>query len=205
MKCVIICGGDFSPPLLPKRKTDDLWIAADSGLRWLEGTGIVPDVAIGDWDSLGAVPAGMATVTLPVRKDDTDLGAALRLGMERGYRAFCILGALGGARPSHSLAAVQLLHWLKTKDCDGEILDARCRMFALNAGEAREFGAGHQGHLSCFALTPEARVNLSGLWYSGEGIVLENSFPLGVSNAFTGTAARMECTEGTVLVIAEEA
>lgn len=205
MKCVIICGGDFSPPLLPKRNKDDLWIAADSGLRWLEGTGIVPDIAIGDWDSLGAVPTDIAAVTLPVRKDDTDLGAALRLGMERGCRSFCILGAMGGARPSHSFAAVQLLHWLKTRGCDGEILDARCRICVLAAGETKDFDAGQRGHLSCFALTTTARVNLSGLWYSGEGFMLESSFPLGVSNAFVGTAARVACTDGTVLVIAEEA
>ena len=39
-------------------KNNQLIIAADGGLRHLEDRGIVPDYIVGDFDSLGRVPAG---------------------------------------------------------------------------------------------------------------------------------------------------
>lgn len=205
MRCVIICGGDFSPALLPEKKAGELWIAADSGLRHLQNARVTPDLAIGDWDSLGTAPEGLETVTLQVRKDDTDLVAAARLGYEKGCRSFLILGALGGKRFSHSIAALQALHWLKTLGAVAEILDENCRIFCLGAGETQSFAATETGHLSVFALTEQAAVNLRGLWYSAEKVTLQSAFPLGVSNAFVGKTAEVACESGVVAVVTEQA
>ena len=71
-RAIIVGGGAFSPALLPAREAGDLLIAADSGYRQLQAAGVEPDLCIGDWDSLGAVPQGREVVTLPVAKDDTD-------------------------------------------------------------------------------------------------------------------------------------
>ena len=51
----------------------------------LSAMGLTPDVAVGDWDSLGRVPDCGEAVTLPVAKDETDLAAAARIARERGY------------------------------------------------------------------------------------------------------------------------
>lgn len=204
MRCLIVCGGDFSPTLFLKKDTGDLLIAADSGLQHLRALGILPDVAIGDWDSLGETPEGMETVTLTVRKDDTDLVAACRLGYERGCRDFLIFGALGGTRFSHSLAAVQTLHWLKTLGASAEIWDEHCRICCIAAGEALDFSEHEVGHISLFSLTEQSSVDLSGLWYSGENIALEAAFPLGVSNAFVGEKSHIDCRSGIVAIILDQ-
>ena len=85
-RCIIVGGGDFSPALLPERAPGDLLLAADSGFAALESMGVSPDICIGDFDSLGAPPDFDHIIRLPVEKDDTDLVAAVKLGLERGYR-----------------------------------------------------------------------------------------------------------------------
>ena len=44
-------------------------------------------------------------------------------------------------------------------------------------------------------------VTLEGVLYPLENAVLEYSFPLGVSNEFTGTTAKMSVKNGTMLII----
>ncbi len=104
-KCIIMCAGEFEPLQIEKEE-DDFVIAADNGLSYLLELGILPDIVIGDYDSLS--PEGQRTlreleetqpervVHLPVEKDDTDTMAAVREGLARGYDAFYLYAALGG-------------------------------------------------------------------------------------------------------------
>ena len=53
-----------------ERGEHDMVIAADGGYASLEAAGIVPDIAVGDFDSLGFVPAGVEVLRHPPEKDD---------------------------------------------------------------------------------------------------------------------------------------
>lgn len=198
-RAIIVCGGDFSPELLPERQKTDLVIAADSGYRALKAAGWEPDLTIGDFDSLGFIPEGARV--LPVRKDDTDLMAACRLALEHGCEEFLLFGTLGGARFSHSVAALQTLGFLAEHGAQAAIVDSRCIVRALRDG-VWHYGKEMRGHLSVLALT-EATVTLTGLNYEIPPTVLTPCFPLGVSNAFVGREAEIEVRGGTVLLIEE--
>ncbi len=199
-RCIIVGGGDFEPSLLPEREEGDLLIAADSGYAALEKMGISPDICIGDFDSLGYEPRECETVRLPVEKDDTDMVAAARFGMERGYTRFIFLGVLGGERFSHSIAAVQTLGWLLKQGVQSEIIARGCRVRAVN--DLFEWPASARGSLSVFALGGEAVVSMEGLKYSLCRHRLD-IFPLGVSNSFVGSPAYIQVYEGSVLVVEE--
>lgn len=201
MRALIVCGGDFSPRLLPKKKKDDLLIAADLGFALLKSASLVPDAVIGDFDSLGYVPDN--AIVLPVRKDDTDLMAAVRYGLERGMTECLIFGALGGKRFSHSLAAVQTLGFLAEKNVYAEAVDERCTVSALSCG-SRSFPGSARGLISVFALSGEVRVTLKGLSYPLESHVLSPGFPLGVSNSFTGEPSSVTASDGTVIIVLEQ-
>ena len=198
-RAIIVCGGDFSPDLLPQRQMTDLVIAADSGFAALQAADWEPDLTIGDFDSLGYIPEGARV--LPVRKDDTDLMAACRLGLEQGCEAFLLFGTLGGARFSHSVAALQTLGFLAERGVQAAIVDETCTVRVLRNG-AWHYGPEQRGHLSVLALT-QATVTLTGLNYNLPPTLLTPAFPLGVSNAFVGHAATIEVQDGTVLLIEE--
>ena len=74
--CYIVAAAELAEERL-RPEEGDLVIAADAGLRHLARLGIQPDLALGDFDSLGYVPEAPSVEVCPVRKDDTDTMAAL--------------------------------------------------------------------------------------------------------------------------------
>ena len=201
-RAIIVGGGAFAPVLFPDLRPGDLLIGADSGCAHLSRMGLTPDVAVGDWDSLGFVPDCGETITLPVAKDETDTAAAARIARERGYSDLLFLGVLGGRRFSHSLAAMQLIAGLAADGISCELRDPGCAVWAL-CGATCDFPAEACGSLSVFALTETAVVTLEGLWYSAVHLPLRSTCPLGVSNAFTGKPARVTAERGVLLIVHE--
>ena len=81
-------------------------IAADAGIEKLNKAGIVPDLIIGDFDSLGARPSGENVRIFPVEKDDTDTMLCLKHAIGQGANDVTILGGIGG-RLDHTFANIQ--------------------------------------------------------------------------------------------------
>ena len=179
-----------------------LVIAADGGLCYLEAQGIAPDYIVGDFDSLGRIPAGSNIIRHPMEKDDTDMMLAVKTGLSRGCRKFLLYGGLGG-RLDHAYANLQTLVWLVRHKAQGWLLGDGMAATAIRNSRL-DFAAGRHGTISVFCPDGEARgVDLTGLYYPLENAVLTSSFPLGVSNQFTGKAASVSVREGTLLVMWE--
>ena len=104
--CYII-GASVTDGMYIDKKDGDFIIAADAGLASLEKLGLVADLAVGDFDSLGCIPDFENKICHPAEKDDIDTALALCEGMKRGYRTFVIYGGLGG-RLDHTMANIHL-------------------------------------------------------------------------------------------------
>ncbi len=187
--------------LVPKK--GDLIIAADGGYRLLCAAGLTPDVVLGDFDSLGEVPLHPHVVRLPVRKDETDMAAAVRVGVERGYSTFRLYGGVGG-RPDHTYANQQLLFGMAKHGLHARLFGAGYCMTVLCDGTLT-FPAGQRGTVSVFSLTDcSCGVTLSGLSYPLQDATLTNDIPLGVSNQFLPeTAASFTVAKGALLIMWE--
>lgn len=196
-----IAGAMPAPEMaLFRRRESDLLIAADAGYRHLCRQGIVPDLVVGDFDSLGAEPDHPRVIRHPVEKDDTDTLLAVRIGLERGYRRFCIYGGLGGLL-DHTLANLQTLLFLLDHGAWGLLLGEGQAVAAVRNGTLR-FEGEDRDRVSVFAAGDRAEgVTLRGLYYPLDHGVLTNSFPLGVSNAFTGGPAEISVEQGTLFII----
>ncbi len=195
-KCVIFCAGCVE--LAPEEiGPEDLVIAADGGLKSTQKLGITPNVILGDFDSLGYIPAGAQVH--PVEKDDTDAMLAVRLGLSRGYETFYLYGAMDGSRADHTLANFQLLFFLQKRGAKGYLI-GKTQIATVLWGQTC-FPQEAKGLLSLFALGANARVSLQGLQYELEDGLLQPDFPLGVSNHFTGRQACVFVKEGAVLAI----
>lgn len=197
--CYVVGAGDFFPRgLCPA--PGDLVIAADGGYAALEGAGLVPDLVVGDFDSLAAPPDHPRVLRLATEKDDTDMLAALRLGTERGFRDFRLYGGTGG-RMDHTLANLQCLAWISCRGFSARLYGDGWTVAAVTDGTLT-FGEAHRGFLSVFCHGDRAEgVTLTGLKYSLEDAVLTNCIPLGVSNEFTGAPAAVTVKKGTLLVL----
>ena len=198
--CYVVGAGEFCPRGLTPGP-GDLVIAADGGFAALEGLGRSPDLVVGDFDSLGHRPDHPHVVALPVEKDDTDMHSAIRLGWERGYRAFRLYGGTGG-RIDHTLANIQSLAWLASQRGRGWLVGPDWTATVLSDGGALTLEAGRQGMVSVFCLGDRAEgVDIQGLKYGLSDGVLTADYPLGVSNSFLGRESRVSVRRGKLLVL----
>lgn len=220
--CYIVGAGDFTARGFAPGP-GDLVVAADGGYRALYSLGYMPDLLLGDFDSLGDVPlpADLPVVRFPVRKDDTDTGLALRHGLDLGFRDFALYGCAGG-RVDHLLANFQSMARVSR-------LGATVRLAAPDYDAWSLTGPGPSGPApatpDALALAPAAvlalpprpggtlvsvfcqgdraeGVTLAGLAYPLSDAALTGDFPLGVSNRrLDGQRATVAVRRGTLLIL----
>ncbi len=197
-KCVIFCAGGFDGLQEPLEE-GTLTVAADGGLVHMESLGRRPDIILGDFDSLGYVPAGAQVH--PVEKDDTDAMLAVKKGLELGCRDFVIYGGLDGRRLDHTVANFQTLQYLADRGARGRLLGLSYTAAVVKNGQIR-FPDHYMGDISIFCLGADARgVRIRGLHYGLEDGTLQAGFPLGVSNHFTGRESTVSVENGSLLLL----
>ena len=199
-KCIIFCAAGFAGLLEPIGPEDHI-IAADGGLIHTRALGLEPHEILGDFDSLGYTPTDARV--FPVEKDDTDAMLAVRRGLELGYREFLLYGSLDGPRLDHTVANFQTLQFLCDRGGRGILVGRQMLVTAVKNGKL-SFPAGAEGTVSVFCMGSDARgVTLEGLYYPLENGTLRSGFPLGVSNHFTGEAAKITVQDGSLLILWE--
>lgn len=197
-KCLIFCAAGFDALAAPIG-ADDYLLAADGGLRHLKKLKMAPHGIIGDFDSLGYVPAGAEV--FPVEKDDTDAMLAARKGLELGYREFLFYGSLDGKRLDHTVSNFQTLQFLADRGAVGYLV-GQDYLVTVIRNETLEFPPEAEGILSLFCLGPDAEgVTLENLHYPLTAGRLTSGFPLGVSNHFIGKKARVTVEKGSLLAL----
>ena len=133
-RCVIAGGAEIRDYERMKGylRADDFIIYCDSGLRHIEGLGRHPSLIIGDFDSAERPDIDVETIVLPVAKDDTDTMHAVKVGIDRGFTDFLLLGVTGG-RADHSLVNLYALFYLDSHGCRGMIADDYSEMEVISA------------------------------------------------------------------------
>lgn len=94
-----------------KRESKDaeILLAIDGGLDACLRSGLRPELAIGDWDSVksrASLRKLIHKITLPREKDRSDLAYALEVALDLGATEIACLGVTGG-RPDHQIASLQ--------------------------------------------------------------------------------------------------
>lgn len=210
-KCIVVGAGHFDMDKLPV-EAEDFVIAADGGYDYCQKIGVIPDLILGDFDSMDLAAKleimqrkdrePEKILTLPTEKDDTDTLAALREGLKRGYRDFEIYGSQGG-RLSHTMANMQCLMFLKENGADGCLIEKNSRVFLIRE-ETTVLPESWKGYCSLFSFGEKAEgVSIRNMKYELENAKLCNSFPIGVSNEFVGREAVIIVQKGTLLAICE--
>ncbi len=208
-KCIIIGAGDLTVGQVSVGE-EDLVIAVDGGINYCGVLEIEPDIILGDFDSVNEAQREAIfamkeqvpdrVIVLKPEKDDTDMLAALRLGLEKGYDYFLLYGATGG-RMEHTLANIQCLLFLKNHGAVGYLMDGSGMIFVMKDEEVK-LRANLEGYFSLFCLGKEAKgVTIRGMKYELEDYTMTNDFPIGVSNEFIGQEATVSVRDGELVGI----
>lgn len=203
--CYIFGAGERSS-CLDTPVEDSFIIAADGGFDYIRELGLQADVVLGDFDSIRSskyLPPD--SIRYPKEKDDTDMMLAAKLGLENGYTEFAIYGGLGG-RLDHTLANIQVLNYLARHGASG-ILYSDSYAVTVIHDSSMSFSVSHPANqpgniCSVFAIDDiSVGVSIKGLKYQLSGVNLANSYPLGVSNEFTGKDVQISVEKGTIVVL----
>lgn len=208
-RCIIIGAGELNVSEILV-KEDDYVIAADGGYCYCKMLEIVPDLILGDFDSIGEKEAKELVriqqidperlIVLPVEKDDTDMLAAIFAGLEEGCREFHIYAGQGG-RVEHTIANIQCLKYLKECGAAGYMIDGS-GMILVAKNETIRFKAQTKGLLSLFSMGDRAEgVTLRNLKYELDNAVITNNYPIGISNEFIGKEASVTVNNGTLMIV----
>ena len=186
---------------------EDLVIAADGGFDYLEEIGLRADCVLGDFDSVESYNLPSDCIRYPKKKDDTDMMLAARLGLDKGYTEFRIYGGLGG-RLDHTLGNIQVLTYLSRQDAMGTLIGDTYSLRVVTDSVVtfgKDLPENRAGNLcSIFSLSDvSVNVTIQGLEYEVEGTTLTNSFPLGISNEFTGRKGIISVQKGTLAVLCQ--
>jgi thiamine pyrophosphokinase len=185
---------------------ESLIVAADGGARLALACGLVPQVVVGDLDSLtpGEVDdlreRGAEIVRYPAAKDETDLELALMTAARRGATWIRVLGTTGG-RIDQMLANISLLTLPDLAGRDTRLVTGSQTLWLIGPGEHRLDGAPGDT-ISLLPLAGDARdVRTDGLEYPLRGETLRFGPARGVSNVMLGASARVTLSTGLLIVV----
>ncbi len=202
-RCVIIGGGDCSVSFLKKNINvkNDFIICADGGYDYAVSAGFAPDLLIGDFDSISAVPNFENTITLPVEKDVTDCVAAYNEGIKLGFDNFVLFGGTGG-RFEHTFANISLMANASRSNIYFEIRDEKHIFRSITDGSIRIQRKENQ-QISVFAYGGRAfGVTEKGFHYSLWDYTLDPfDAALGTSNDIVEDFGEIFVKNGTLIIV----
>ncbi len=201
-KGIIFAGGEFSLPA----NFDDILketscvVCADSGFDNAARLGIMPDVIIGDMDSVEKnLPDKVEQIKLNCEKDDTDTEACINYLIDKGCKEITLFCALGG-RKDHELANVMLTVYAAQNGVKLIIKSSDTEIFAVD-GLAKVSGETGDWLSLIPAMGDAEGVTLSGLKYPLKNACLKAGKTVGISNEFISDEATVSVEKGILIAI----
>jgi len=184
---------------------EDVVVAADGGAHHCQALGIVPQVVVGDFDSLAeddlaALEAdGAQLIHHPPRKDQTDLELALLYAVQQGADEALVLGGLG-ARWDQTLANLLLAAHRELRGLKLVFVHGGQRLCPIHGEGMIEGQAGDTVSLIPIGGDAEG-VSTQGLEYPLEDETLHLGSSRGVSNVLLGERAEVRVKKGLLLCV----
>lgn len=210
MRAAIFLNGspDSGPLIQGVAGRADLVVAADGGARHALAAGIVPDLIVGDMDSLGedlareAEGRGASLERHPGRKDKMDGHLAVLAAERRGATEADFLCADGG-KPGAVFAVPHILLAAEQGGMRCTVVADWGRMFVLEDGSRTVEGTARDS-VSVFPLSGLATgVTLERMGYPLEDANLKPGDTLGFHNELIGRQAKVSVGSGALLVVHE--
>lgn len=211
MRFLIVSGGEATDEFVEnviKRGGYDVILAADSGMDFLYRTKILPDIIVGDFDSVDPEVLEffreheeIDICALNPVKDDTDTEFAIRESIRRGATEITIIGGTG-TRLDHVLGNISLLGIGLEEDVRMELLDANNRIRMTDHSVVLKKKQQYGKYLSLLPYSEKVTgVTLKGVKYPLDNYTMGVFNSLGISNEIVDAEASIELKSGRLLVI----
>jgi thiamine pyrophosphokinase len=207
LKCIIVGNGNIEDTsiLTENISEGDFTICCDGGLRHTFNEGIMPSIAIGDFDSVSPQildfyeKRGVRIEKYPPEKDFTDLELAIKFAVGLEPEEILIFGCIG-TRIDHTFAAMNTLMRAESAGVRGYIMDNHNKIALI---KDRIYIHGKRGDLvSLMPFTEEVQgITTKGLKYELDNFNMKIGVSLGVSNELIGDTAEISLKKGYLFVM----
>lgn len=207
MKVVILGGGTIYDYTLMQTyiHSNAYIICADSGVRHARQMNIIPNMILGDFDSVEPnlfqeyKQLGIPIIDYPPEKDKTDSHLALEYALSLNPKEIILLGYTG-SRLDHTIANIHTLQIPLTKKTDACILNETNKVFLVD--ESKEIKNDFGKYVSFIPLAADAKVSaVKGVKYPIYNKLMRQMDSLGVSNELTQESCILQVHEGIIIVI----
>ncbi len=204
-RLVIVANGNLDKTFLSEIRKVDYIIGVDRGAYWLIVNGIIPDIAIGDFDSVSANEFQIIKQKIkqvekyPKEKDFSDTELAVKHAISLHPKEVVIYGAIG-SRFDHTMANVYLLEKFFNAGIKGIIRDKYNEIMLISSRTILNRGEGHM-YISILPLTDNVEITLTGFAYDVSRVRIHRGQTRGVSNEIQTKQAIIELYHGTALLI----
>lgn len=206
MRCLIFTGGELIDSDWHKSQIqpDDYLIAADKGAEYILALGHLPNVVVGDLDSINEttkeylIAQGVEFKISPREKDETDTELALLHGLDLKPREILLFAALGD-RLDHLLANIFLLAGYLNR---GIPIYLKTPTQTLWMTDKSVVVRGYPGQtISLMAISHKITgLTLTGFYYPLEKATLPFGSSIGISNVMLIKEAKIEFAQGLLLI-----
>lgn len=206
-RCVLFVGGIINDydAVEARLTADDLLIAVDSGARHLAALNRIPQLLIGDMDSIEpSLRTRYLTSGVPCReyrpeKDETDGELAVEAALASGAEEVLIFGILGD-RLDHFLGVLSLLKRLQDHGVRGVMVSETQEIWLVEGEERLALPEG--ALVSFLPFGDEAVVTLRGFQYPLTDYVYRQGKPIGLSNVIKNPPATVSVARGILVAVA---
>ncbi len=215
MTALIVAGGETDLSQLAGeaerlRESEGLLIAADRGLEAMQSAGLIPDVAVGDFDSVDPKVLEFFLRRPGIRferhrpeKNQSDTELAFFIAREAGVQKLTLMGVTG-TRLDHVLSNIQLLREAEKEGVDCCLLDAHNRIRMAKSPMTFYREGNPFSYVSFIPLSPEVTgITLKGFKYplTDYHMVLGQECSLCVSNELAEPEGMLTFQKGSMLAI----
>ncbi|MBI5417806.1 thiamine diphosphokinase [Candidatus Poribacteria bacterium] len=180
-------------------------IAVNGGAKNCYKFGILPDLIIGDLDSLPQKiysffqKKKIEVIPFPANKDKTDTELAVEKSLLMHPDEINFL-CLSGGRIDHELANIFILQRIIKKNIKAKILNKNCNIELINKDTKISGKIGET--ISFFSLSEKSEgTTLKGFKYNLINGILKRESTLCISNVFTKINAEIKLKKGLILIV----
>jgi len=210
-KVLIISGGSIQDTFALnyiKEQQFNFLIAVDAGMDFLYRYNMIPDMMVGDFDSVNpkVLEAYKKQKSIKWRKfqpekDDTDTEIAILTALEQGADEIHILGGMG-SRMDHSMANVCLLGLCMEKEVPAYLIDKQNRIRLIHSQTILKQELQYGDFISLIPFMGKVKgLTLEGFKYPLFDYTMGEYHSIGISNEITKKEAVISLQKGILILI----
>lgn len=186
-------------------KSFDKIIAVDSGASYCHKLQLIPDLVVGDFDSIDKKTLktlekkGVPMLRFPREKDETDTEIAINTAIKQGATKISVIAGIFGERTDHMLANVLLPILYKIPVY---FVDGKTTLWLAKGPKSEKITGVKNDLLSLIPLSKNVGgITTKGLKYSLKNGALFLGKTRGISNVFVKDEAEVIFSKGVLLLV----